>query len=162
MKLNFFYFFFIFYFLKVSLAHKKFRKHYSNIDNLDNNEQIFNQTEHKLFTQLLNNFNENEQMSEILSIFKKIKAQVRQLDEKLSFYSKKVVSLNKDLNFYYSSNKFDSSDQSLTIIQINNNIKDLKTVKENMTNLLNELQGFLRKVKIYFLILFREKYKFIQ
>lgn len=120
------------------MTHKKFRKHYSNIDDLDNNEQVFNQTKHKLFTQLLNNFNENEQMSEILSIFKKIKTQVNHTDEKLSFYTKKVISWNQDLNFYYSFNKFDFSDRNLTIIQINNNIKALKTLKENMTSLLNE------------------------
>ena len=57
--------------MKLSFGHRKFRKHATNIDSLDNGalkfDQFFNQTEHKLFNQLLHNFNENEQMSQIMT-----------------------------------------------------------------------------------------------
>jgi len=148
MKLNLFHFLFIFYFLKVNLTHRKFRKHGTNIlDNTDNSslkiDQIFNQTEHKLFNQLLHNFNENEQMSEIISIFKTIKAQVKNEDEKLNNFSSKVMAFNKEILNYFESNKIDFNDKNHMNIQMNTNISALKNSRENMTNLLIEIQGII-------------------
>lgn len=146
----FFFLFVIFaFFLNFHSAFKKFRKHSAYIDNgeIGNNslkiEQIFNQTEHKLFNQLLLNFKENEQMSEILSMFKKIKAEVTNFDENLSNYSKKVLALNQEILNYYSLNQYDSNNKEVIKLQLNRNLTILRKIKKNFTLILSEIQGVL-------------------
>ena len=145
MKLLFLRFLLVFYFLKIISGHRKFRKHAANIDSFDNGslklDQMFNQTEHKLFNQLLHNFNENEQMSQIISIFKTIKMQVKKEDEKLTNFSNKVLAVNQELMKYYSSNSFDLLEKTQMKTQINTNISTLRKAKQNMTHLLGEIQG---------------------
>ena len=136
----------IFCCLKGSTAHKKLRKHSTNIDP-DGSPiklvQFYNQTEQKLFTQLLHNFNENEQMSEIISIFKNLKTQVKNSDEKLSTSAEKVLGINKEIINYYSMNKFDLGDSNKTRVEFNNNVLALKKAKSYLIEILKDLQGFI-------------------
>lgn len=147
MKPIFFLFLIFAFYLNFHRAFKKFRKHSAYIDNGDIGnsslriEQIFNQTEHKLFNQLLQNFKENEQMSEILSIFKKIKAEVTNFDENLSNYSKKVLALNQEILNYYSLNQYDSYNNEVIKLQLNRNLTKLRKIKKNFTLILSEIQG---------------------
>lgn len=156
MKFLIFHFLFIFFLMKLSFGHRKFRKHATNIDGLDNGalkfDQFFNQTEHKLFNQLLHNFNENEQMSQIISIFKTIKMQVKREDEKLTNFSNKVLAVNQEIMKYYSSNIFDLHDKTHMKTQLNVNIQTLRKAKHNMTSLLWQIQGIF----FYFLSIFIE------
>ena len=82
-------------------------------------------------------------MSEIISIFKTIKAQVKNEDEKLNNFSSKVMAFNKEILNYFESNKIDFNDKNHMNIQMNTNISALKNSRENMTNLLIEIQGII-------------------
>lgn len=142
MKKIFFVFILVTIVIVDSVGLRKFKKHGTNIDGFEAYNDSMNQTEQKMIGRIVQNFKENEQMSEIISIFKKIKTNVQIFDEKLSNYSKKVLALNKEIKDFVSLNQFETNGKPLLSLHINQNISVLERIKANFSEILIEVQGF--------------------
>lgn len=159
MKFNFqnFCFYFVVLWLTLVLVSshrlKKFKKHNSyntlieSNNSLNSSDQEINQTHIKLLTQLYYNFNENEQISKIFTIFKDIKSDVQFEDDLLSNISMKVFNYNQLISENYFPLFNQKEEYNFSRININHNVTTFNKVKKNMTNLLKSLLNYSNSKK---------------